>query len=135
MRDHPTVVTADDNAAILDAVRDLLSASFSIVAQVGDGLEAFRAINEHSPQLAVFDLSMPKINGMEVARRLSQATHPTKIVFLTLMTGDDFIREAKRYGHGFVAKSRLNSDLVPALYDAIEGKFFVSDSVNLQTEA
>jgi DNA-binding NarL/FixJ family response regulator len=127
MDDQPTVVIADDNAAILKAVGDLLSGSFSIVAQVGDGLEAFRAINEHSPQLAVLDLSMPKINGMEVARRLSGAMHPTKIVFLTLMTGDDFVREAKRYGHGFVAKPRLHSDLVPALYAAIEGMFFVSD--------
>jgi DNA-binding NarL/FixJ family response regulator len=70
---------------------------------------------------------MPKINGMEVARRLNEAKHPTKIVFLTLMTRDDFIREARRYGHGFVAKPRLHSDLVPALYAAIEGKFFVSD--------
>jgi DNA-binding NarL/FixJ family response regulator len=66
---------------------------------------------------------------------LRQATHPTKIVFLTLMTGDDFIREAKRYGHGFVAKSRLNSDLVPATYAAIEGNFFVSDLNDPQTEA
>jgi CheY-like chemotaxis protein len=81
MNDHPTVVTADDNAEILDAVRDLLSGSFCIVAQAGDGLEAFRVINEHSPQLAVLDLSMPKINGMEVARRLSEAKHPTKIAF------------------------------------------------------
>jgi DNA-binding NarL/FixJ family response regulator len=79
-------------------------------------------------------ISMPKMNGMEVARWLRQATHPTKIVFLTLMRGDDFIREAKRYGHGFVAKSRLNSDLVPALYAAIEGEFFISDLLNLQTE-
>jgi DNA-binding NarL/FixJ family response regulator len=127
MNDQPTVVIADDNVEILEAVGDLLSGSFRIVAQVGDGLEAFRAINEHTPQLAVLDLSMPKMNGMEVARWLSQATHPTKIVFLTLMKGDDFIREAKRYGHGFVAKSRLHSDLVPALYAAIEGEFFVSD--------
>jgi DNA-binding NarL/FixJ family response regulator len=127
VNDHRTLVIADDNAAILDVVRDLLSASFRIVAQAGDGLEAFRAINEHSPQLAVLDLSMPKINGMEVARRLSEATHPTKIVFLTLTTDDDFIREAKRYGHGFVAKPRLHSDLVPALYAAIEGEFFLSD--------
>jgi hypothetical protein len=66
----------------------------------------------------------------EVARRLRQATHPTKIVFLTLMAGDDFIREANRYGHGFVAKSRLYSDLVPALYTAIEAKFCVSDLNN-----
>jgi CheY-like chemotaxis protein len=70
---------------------------FRIVAQAVDGLEAFRAINEHTPQLAVLDFSMPKMNGMEVARWLSQATHPTRIVFLTLMTGDDFIREAKCY--------------------------------------
>jgi DNA-binding NarL/FixJ family response regulator len=127
MNDQPTVVIADDNAAILEAVDNLLSGSFRIVAQVGDGLEAFRAINEHIPQLAVLDISMPKMNGMEVARWLSQATHPKKIIFLTLMTGDDFIREAKRYGHGFVAKPRLSSDLVPALWAAIEGKFFVSD--------
>jgi hypothetical protein len=45
----------------------------------------------------------------------------------TLMTGDDFIREAKRHGHGFVAKPCLNSDLVSALYATIEGSFFVSD--------
>jgi DNA-binding NarL/FixJ family response regulator len=127
MNDQPTVVLADDNAAILEAVGDLLSGSFRIVAQVGDGLEAFRAINEHTPQLAVLDLSMPKMNGMEVARWLSRATHPTKIVFCTLMTDDDFIREARRYGHGFVAKPRLHSDLVPALYTALEGNFFVSD--------
>jgi DNA-binding NarL/FixJ family response regulator len=135
MGDEPTVVIVDDNAAILEAVDNLLSSSFRIVAQVGDGLEAFRAINEHIPQLAVLDISMPKMNGMEVARWLRQAMHPTKIVFLTLMTGDDFIREAKGYGHGFVAKSRLNCDLVPALYAAIEGNFFVSDLVNLQAEA
>jgi DNA-binding NarL/FixJ family response regulator len=70
---------------------------------------------------------MPKTNGMEVVRRLSRATHPTQIAFLTLMTVDDFIREAPRYGHGFVAKPRLHSVLVPGLYTAIEGKFFVSD--------
>jgi DNA-binding NarL/FixJ family response regulator len=126
MDDQPTIVIADDNHEILEAVDDLHSGSFRIVAQVGDGLEAFRAIKEQTPQLAVLDISMPKMNGMEVARWLRQATHPTKIVFLTLMTGDDFIREARRYGHGFVAKSRLYSDLVPALYTAIEGKFFVS---------
>jgi chemotaxis response regulator CheB len=60
MNDQPTVVIADDDAAILDVVRDLLSASFRIVAQVGDRLEAFRAINEHSPQLVVLDLSMER---------------------------------------------------------------------------
>jgi CheY-like chemotaxis protein len=53
--DEPTIVIADDNAAILEAVDNLLSGSFRIVAQVGDGLEAFRAINEHIPQLAVLD--------------------------------------------------------------------------------
>jgi CheY-like chemotaxis protein len=82
MDDEPTVVIADDNAAILEAVDNLLSDSFRIVAQVGDGLEAFRAINEHIPQLAILDISMLKMNGMEVARWLRQATHPTQIVFL-----------------------------------------------------
>jgi CheY-like chemotaxis protein len=56
MDDEPTVVIADDNPAILEAVDDLLSGSFRIVARVGDGLEASRAINERIPQLAVLDI-------------------------------------------------------------------------------
>jgi CheY-like chemotaxis protein len=127
MDDEPTVVVADDNAAILRAVGNLLSGSFRIVAQVGDGLEAFRAINEHTPQLAVLDLSMPNMNGMEVARWLSQATHPTKIVFLTLMTGRRLHSRGKALRTWFRRQVASNFDLVPALYAAIEGEFFLSD--------
>jgi CheY-like chemotaxis protein len=121
---EPTVVIADDNAEILKVVRELLQPSFRVVAAAGDGLEALRAINEHSPRLVVLDLSMPGINGMEVARRLSEARHPTKVVFLTSMTGEEFIFEAKRWGHGLVTKPFLHSDLIPALYAAMRGEFF-----------
>jgi CheY-like chemotaxis protein len=63
MNDHPTVVFVDDNAAFLGVVGDLLSAS-RMVAQVGMA-RSVSAINEHIPQLAVLDISMPNMNGMD----------------------------------------------------------------------
>ena len=124
---QPTVVIADDNAGILSAVAGLLRPSFTVVAQAKDGEAAFRAITELRPRLAILDLSMPKINGFEVARRLCKAQCATRIVFLTLLAGEDFVTAARRYGHGYVTKTRLRSDLFPALSFALRGEFFASD--------
>jgi CheY-like chemotaxis protein len=123
----PTVVIADDNPEIVKVVAGLLRLSFTIVAQAADGLKAYEAIREHHPQLAVLDLSMPKMDGFEIASRLSEAKSSTRIVFLTLQSGHDIIEQARRYGHGYVAKLRLSSDLVFALHAALRGEFFASD--------
>jgi DNA-binding NarL/FixJ family response regulator len=124
---RPTIVTADDNPQFLERVAGLLRPSFTILAQAEDGEIAFRAITELCPQLAVLDLSMPKMHGIEIARQLSAAQSLTKVVFLTLHTGEEFINEARRYGYGYVVKSRLYSDLIAALYAALQSKFFASD--------
>lgn len=123
----PTVVIADDNPEILKVMAGLLQLSFTIVAQAADGLEALEAINEHHPQLAILDLSMPKMDGFEVASQLTKDKSSTRVVFLTLQSGHDIIEEARRCGHGYVAKVRLDSDLVLALHAALKGEFFSSD--------
>jgi CheY-like chemotaxis protein len=70
---RPTVVLADDNAEILRVVDRLLRPLYRIVAQVEDGAAAIGVIMALRPRLAVLDLSMPKIDGFEVARRLCKA--------------------------------------------------------------
>ena len=122
-----TVVIADDNPEVLKVVAGLLQPYFAIVAQAKDGFKALEAIREHRPQLAILDLSMPKMNGFEVASQLSKAKSPTRVVFLTLQSGLDTIEQARRCGHGYVAKSRVVSDLVLGLQAALKGEFFLSD--------
>jgi DNA-binding NarL/FixJ family response regulator len=128
----PTVVIADDDPEMLAVVAKLLNSKFTVVCRAGDGFAALRAIKEFRPQLAILDVSMPKINGLDVAKQLTKAQSLTKVVFLSLLIGEDFITEARRCAHGYVTKMRLHSDLYPALYAALEGKFFASDFVDLR---
>jgi two-component system, NarL family, response regulator DesR len=127
---QPTVVIADGSPSILAVLSKLLQPSFSIVARAEDGDRAFKAITEFHPQLAILDLSMRKISGFEVARRLREAQSATKIVFLTLILGEDFVSEARRCGHGYVVKTRVYTDLLPAVETALRGEFFVSEGAD-----
>src|SRR6266481_1688605 len=117
---------------MLGVVAKLLNSKFTVVGRAGDGFAALKAIKEFRPQLAILDISMPKINGLDVAKQLNKAQSLTKVVFLSLLIGEDFITEARRCAHGYVTKMRLHSDLYPALYAALEGKFFASDFVDLE---
>jgi DNA-binding NarL/FixJ family response regulator len=109
----------------------LLQPSYKIVAQAEDGDMALKAIQTHQPQLAILDISMPMMNGLEVARQLRAIHSSTKVVFLTLQISSiEFTEEARRCASGFVTKMRLYSDLLPALDAALRGDFFVSDLSN-----
>jgi DNA-binding NarL/FixJ family response regulator len=121
-----TVVIADDNREILKKIAGLLQPSYKIVSRAEDGEAALRAIKTHQPQLAVLDISMPKMNGLEIARQLRAAHSSTKVVFLTLQTSIELIEEARRYANGYVTKMRLFKDLYSALDAALDGEFFVS---------
>jgi DNA-binding NarL/FixJ family response regulator len=105
----------------------LLQPSHRIIAQAVDGETALRAIQTHQPELAILDISMPAMNGLEVARQLRAAHSSTKVVFLTLQTAIELIDEARQCANGYITKMRLHSDLYHALDAALRGEFFVSD--------
>ena len=90
---QPTVVIADDNREILKVLARLLEPSHRVVAQAEYGDTAFRAIQAHQPELAILDISMPVMNGLEVARQLRAAHSSTKVVFLTLQTAIEVVDE------------------------------------------
>src|SRR5258708_17305503 len=106
---YTTVVLADDNPKFLEVLARFLQPLFSIVAQVENGDLAFKAIKEFRPQLAILDVSMPKISGFEVARRLMETKSSTKVVFLTFLSCEDFIDAARLCGHGYVAQMLVHS--------------------------
>jgi DNA-binding NarL/FixJ family response regulator len=123
---RPTVVFADDNIGVTEAACTLLSTAYDIVRVAANGEEAVRWIRELEPDFAVLDISMPKVDGITVARQLRQAGSSTRVVFVTLIDDHDYIEEARLVGHGYVLKRRLAFDLLIALASAWDGSFFCS---------
>jgi DNA-binding NarL/FixJ family response regulator len=121
------VVVADDLALVLSAVSALLRESFDIVAMASDGHAALEAILEHEPELAVLDISMPGMSGIDVAREIRRHGNKTKIVFLTVHEDADILASCLTVGGlGYVIKIYMNNDLIPAMNAALRGRVFVS---------
>jgi DNA-binding NarL/FixJ family response regulator len=123
---RPTVIFADDNVKVTRAACTLLNSKYNVVKTAVDGEEAIRCILDLKPDFAILDISMPKLDGISVARHLHKSAPATMVIFLTLIDDDDYMREARLVGHGYVLKRRLAFDLLTALLSASEGQFFCS---------
>lgn len=122
------VLLADDHKQMREYVSALLSADYcEVVAAVGDGEAAVAAAIQLLPDVAVLDISMPVLNGIEAARRLQAVSPTVGIVFLTVDKDRDTCRAALETGAlGYVLKPRLGTDLIPAIKLAKEKRRFVS---------
>jgi CheY-like chemotaxis protein len=117
---RPRVLLADDHEAILDRVSHHLAGEFEIIATVLDGQAAFDATLALKPDALVLDISMPRMNGLEVAKRLTDLPNPPRIVFLTVNEDPDFKDAAEGVGaSGYVLKRNLLTDLVGVLWQAL----------------
>jgi DNA-binding NarL/FixJ family response regulator len=106
------------------------------VAQVSDGLEAVQKAKELQSDVILLDIGLPGLNGMEVARRVRKLAPSAKILFLTQESSPEVVREALSLGAlGYVHKPRVHSDLLPAIEAVLEGKRFVSSSLEFSEAA
>ncbi len=121
------VLVADDLAPMQNAVADLLRSSFDVVAIVSDGKAALDGVLSLQPDLVVLDISMPGMNGLEVAKELKNRSSTARIVFLTVQEDSGIIAACLSAGAlGYVLKALMNSDLVLAINEALAGRVFVS---------
>src|SRR5208283_4000742 len=121
------VVLADDLTPVLSTVAKLLNGSFEIVGMVSDGVSALEAILTLDPDVAVLDISMPGMSGIEVARELKKRGSTTKIVFLTVHEDPDILATCLAAGGlGYVVKVLMDTDLIPAMNEALADRVFVS---------
>ena len=126
----PRVLLADDHEPLLARARALLSDEYDVVSAVADGLDAVAAAVRLQPDVVVLDISMPGLSGIDVARRIRAAGCEARIVFLTVHDDPDFMREGLSTGAlAYVVKTRLASDLMLAVQEALEGHAFVSPSI------
>jgi len=105
-------------------------AEFS-VSEASDGLQAVEKAKELKPDLILLDLALPALNGIEVARRVRNLVPAARILFVSLESSQETVREALRLGAGYVHKVSLSSDLLPAIEAVLGGKRFLSSSLEL----
>ncbi len=126
------VVLADDHVLVRQGLKSLLEREkFQVVAEASDGQEAVRLSESLCPEIAVLDISMPTLNGIDAARQLGRASPKTKVILLTQHEEDQYIREALEAGvKGYVLKSQVASDLVHAIHQVSRGQVYLSPGVS-----
>ena len=130
---RPRVVFADDNAQFLDHTLQVMAGECDILGTASDGVSAVEFVERLNPDIVVLDITMPQLDGLDVARRLLTDGIQTKVIFLTVHDDPDYLREALEVGAmGYVVKHRLVSDLPRAIHDVLAGRRFVSASPNLK---
>ena len=107
----------------------LLEPEFEVVGAVEDGLALLEAAARMKPDVCVLDISMPRVSGIEAATQLREREPGVKVVFLTVHEDPDFVRAALATDAlGYVVKSRMASDLGPAIRASLAERLFVSPS-------
>jgi DNA-binding NarL/FixJ family response regulator len=127
------VLLADDHRQFLTIVANLLTPAFEIVASVPDGQSLLEVAKRIEPEVIVTDISMPILGGMEAGRQLSESGCAAKIIFLTAHSDADFVEACLSNGAlGYVLKSRIMTDLLPAIQEALAGRIFISPPFRYQ---
>jgi DNA-binding NarL/FixJ family response regulator len=125
----PRVVVADDHQSLLDRVVSILDGEFSVVGTAKDGLALVEAEAQLTPDVLVIDISMPGMSGLEAASCIRRRGSRAAVVCLTAHQEPEIVEAAWRAGAlGYVAKTALARDLVPAVRAALSGRRFLSAS-------
>jgi CheY-like chemotaxis protein len=100
---------------------------WQVVCEVSDGTEAVHKAAVLQPDLILLDIGLPKLNGLEAARRIAMIAPQSKILFLSQESSADVVQECLRMGgHGYVLKAHAQTDLLPAIEAVLQAKQFVS---------
>ncbi|MBN1373660.1 MAG: response regulator transcription factor [Anaerolineaceae bacterium] len=124
------ILLADDHAIVRDGLKALLKSEedFQVIGEAADGLEAVRLIERLRPDVAVLDLMMPGLNGLEVTRQVARITN---VIILSMHANEAYVIEALRKGAmGYILKDSTSADLVKAIRDVIAGKRYLSQPLS-----
>lgn len=130
-----SVFLADDHGVVREGLRALLDdePDLSVIGQAGDGLEALEKIKDLEPDVAVLDISMPKLNGIDATRRIVKTDVPTRVIILSMHASGEHVFRALRAGaEGFVAKGSVGKELVNAVRDVHDGHRYLSQKISDQ---
>ncbi len=133
MNDNIKILIADDHPLMLEGLKIVLNAEkiFSECDQAKDGEEAYTKLTSNNYDVAILDIEMPKMSGLEIARKLTALKTDTKIIFLTMYKDEDLFNEAMDSGaNGFVLKENAVNDIIDCLKEVINGRYYISPLIS-----
>jgi DNA-binding NarL/FixJ family response regulator len=124
------IVLADDHRIVLDGLKGLLSPHFELVGTAVNGRDVVRLVEELKPDVAVLDISMPLLNGIDATRQLRERHPNVKVVMLTMHPDTLYATRALEAGaSGYVLKHAASDELVSAVEAVLRGETFISPSI------
>lgn len=126
------ILLADDHLIVRQGLKMLLEREgFDVVGEACDGREAVRLAQELSPDIALLDLAMPQLNGVDAGRAILQSSPKTKVILLTMHTENHYVLDALRAGiKGYVLKTKASEELVQAIQEVSLGKLYLTPGVS-----
>ena len=123
---RPRILLGDDHRALLEAEIALLSPHFDVVGTAINGAELVSEAHRLRPDVIVADISMPILNGIDAVRRIRESGSEAKFVFLTVHTGQEFVKACMEAGaFAYIQKPRMKHHLAPAIQAALTGQAYV----------
>ena len=122
------VLIADDNAVLRQGIRSLFEArvQWQVVGEAANGREAVEKAIQLKPHIALMDICMPELNGIEATRQIVKSVPGTDVLILTMDESEKTMREVLEAGaRGYILKSAPPTDLFTAIDDICERKHFV----------
>jgi DNA-binding NarL/FixJ family response regulator len=127
------VLLADSHQNMLESIRSLLETVFEVVVMVADEKSLLDSLERISPDLVVVDLSLPNTQETSVVRQLKSLKPELKIIILSVHDEQSAVDDCLDAGaSGFVLKRTATNDLIPAVWDVLKGRTYVSPSVNVE---
>jgi len=127
------VLIVDDHPLFRQGLRQVVAGDprFELVGEAGDGLTALKLVQELRPDLAVLDVNLPGLSGLEIARKLQAKRLPTRVIILTMHKEEETFNLALDLGvQGFVLKENAVHDIVNSIVAVAEGGHYLSPSIS-----
>lgn len=126
----PRVLVADDHTLVAEGVEKLLEHDFQLCGRVADGRALVRAVEKEKPDIALVDIALPLLNGLDACRQIKKSMPAVKLLVLTMHGEQYFVTEAFRAGvSGYMLKQSVAEELVFAIKEVLKGRLYVSPSV------
>ena len=127
------ILLADDHTIIRSGLRLLLEQQedFKVVAEANDGREAVGLVSKHHPEVAVLDIGMPQLNGIEATQQITANEPRTQVVILSMHSDEGYVLRALKAGaRAYILKNSAEADLIRAVRTVADGKSFFSPVIS-----